>query len=255
MKQIEMKQKFLVIMLMLTVGLTACSLDDEESDGRKYKTETWDVTIEPEYILGRSYGGYYPSFNMEARFEDGRYKGSIAPSEIAGFTFEEGYRYKLKIEAKSPDPMVYDGPGYTYKLKELLSKEYVGISTEGRRDVTMDVRTVRMLPPDGDSSQGFYYLCGKTRDGSEKIDMGFQEIYGMDYNQFFESAMRTESDVSERYSCYVQLSITPCERPIFDNHQYRIRMEHMLGQSRLAGDSIVVASTKEEYNTKYYEFN
>lgn len=26
MKQIEMKQKFLVIMLMLTVGLTACSL-------------------------------------------------------------------------------------------------------------------------------------------------------------------------------------------------------------------------------------
>lgn len=151
--------------------------------------------------------------------------------------------------------MVYDGPGYTYKLKELVSKEYVGISTEGRRDVTMDVRTVRMVPPDGDSSQGFYYLCGKTRDGSEKIDMGFQEIYGMDYNQFFESAMRTESDDSERYSCYVQLSVTPSERPIFDNHQYRIRMEHMLGQSRLAGDSIVVASTKEEYNTKYYEFN
>ena len=194
-----MKQKFLATLLMVGAGLfSACSLDDEESNGMKYRTEVWDVTIGPEYILGHSFGGYYPSFNMETWFEDGKYKGSVAPSEIAGFTFKEGYRYKLKIEAKSPDPMILDGPGYTYKLKELLSKEYVGISTEGRRDVMMDVRTVRMVPPDGDSSHGFYYLCGRTRDGSEKLDMGLQEIYGMDNNLFFESAMKTESVDSDK---------------------------------------------------------
>lgn len=252
----KMKQKYLAIILMIGAGLfTACTFDDFESEPGKWEpqTETWTVNIEPEYVMGYSFwGSCCPQ--MEA-FNEKAGQMNFCTNEIEGFVFEEGYRYYLKVDATTTNPMIMDGPSYTFKLNKVLQKEYVGISTEGRRDVTMDVRTVRMVPPDGDSSQGFYYLCGRTRDGSEKLDMGFQEIYGMDYNQFFESAMRTGSDDSERYSCHVQLSITPCERSIFNNHQYRIRMEHMLGQSWLAGDSVVVASTKEEYNTKYNELN
>lgn len=242
-------------MMMLAVGLTACSLDNEENDEFKPKTETWTVTIEPEYTVGYSYWGAYTgmAFQMEATDGKGKQMGKFFLNEIQGFSFEEGYRYRLEIEASTTDPRVMDAGAYTFKLKKVLSKEYVGVRTDGRREVTMDVRTVLMLTPDPASSRGFYFLCGRSTDGTEKIDMGIHEIFGLDSNLFFTSYINDDIEPSKRYACKMRLSLTPSTEPVYGTHDYRIRMEKLLGQQEFEGDSIVVAATMEEYESKEKE--
>ena len=144
-----MKQKFLIL-LMMAFGLVACVLDDESETKWKPKTETWTVIIEPEYVMGYSSWGAYSSIGvqMDAFNEKGERIGRFYSGEIKGFTFEEGYRYKLRIEATTTDPGIMDGPAYDFQLIEVISKEYIGISKEGRREVTMDVQMVLMLTPD-----------------------------------------------------------------------------------------------------------
>ena len=161
-----MKQKFLII-LMMAVGLVACALDDEAGTKWEPKTETWTVTIEPEYVMGHSWWGAYSGIGVQmvGANEEGKRVGAFYLGEIKGFTFEEGYRYKLRIEATTTDPRIADASAYDFKLIEVLSKEYVGIRTEGRREVTMDVQMVLMLTPDPVSSRGFYFLSGKGVDG------------------------------------------------------------------------------------------
>jgi hypothetical protein len=161
-----MKQKFLILLTM-AFGLVACALDDEPETKWKPKTETWTVIIEPEYVMGYSSWGAYSSIGvqMDAFNEKGERIGRFYSGEIKGFTFEEGYRYKLRIEATTTDPGIMDGPAYAFQLIEVISKEYIGISKEGRREVTMDVQMVLMLTPDPTSSRGFYFLSGKSVDG------------------------------------------------------------------------------------------
>ena len=245
-----MKQKFLIV-LMMAVGLVACALDDEPETKWEPKTGTWTVIIEPEYVMGSSYWGAYSwgaSVQMEAVNEEGERIGRFYPDEIKGFTFEEGYRYKLRIEATTTDRMMMDGPAYEFKLIEVLSKEYVGISKEGRREVTMDVQTVLMLTPDPASSRGFYFLSGKSVDGGETLDMGMQEIYGAKSEMFCKYGWCT--DEIHRYICRMRLSITPSDEPVFAKHNYRIRLEELISQREIADDSCAVATSKEEFESK-----
>ena len=245
-----MKQKFLII-LMMAVGLVACALDDEAGTKWEPKTETWTVTIEPEYVMGHSWWGAYSwgaSVQMEAVNEEGERIGRFYPDEIKGFTFEEGYRYKLRIEATTTDPRIADASAYDFKLIEVLSKEYVGIRTEGRREVTMDVQMVLMLTADPASSRGFYFLSGKSVDGGETLDMGIKEIYGAKY-EMFRKYDETAEDI-HRYICRMRLSITPSEEPVFAKHNYRIRLEELISQREIADDSCAVATSKEEFESK-----
>ena len=245
-----MKQKFLILLTM-AFGLVACALDDEPETKWKPKTETWTVIIEPEYVMGSSYWGAYSwgaGVQMEAVNEEGERIGRFYPDEIKGFTFEEGYRYKLRIEATTTDRMMMDGPAYEFKLIEVLSKEYVGISKEGRREVTMDVQTVLMLTPNPASSRGFYFLSGKSVDGGETLDMGMQEIYGAKSEMFCKYGWCT--DEIQRYICRMRLSITPSDEPVFAKHNYRIRLEELISQREIADDSCAVATSKEEYESK-----
>lgn len=248
----KMKQKFLAIILMLGAGMfTACTFDDFESEPSNWrpKTETWTVNIEPEYVFGSSsWGGFNVySLQMEAVNEKGERVATYNPHEINGFTYEEGYRYRLKIDATTTDPMIMDAPNYTFQLKEVLSKEYVGIRTEGRREVTMDVRRVAMSHPNPMSSEGFYYLCGKTIDGSETLDMGNEEILGCQVKMFRET---DENHHYQTYKCRMRLSITPSERPVWGSHEYRIRFLELLSMEELPSDSIVTASSAEEFYSK-----
>jgi hypothetical protein len=246
----EMKQKLLALMLMCGGGLfSACTLENDDTDEFKPKTETWTVTIEPEYVFGGSYWGAYTglTWQMEAKNDQGERVGTFFLDEIDGFTFEEGYRYKLKIDATTTDPRIVDNSAYTFKLKKILSREYIGIRTEGRREVTMDVRTVLLLPPNPYSSIGYYYLCGQTLDGSEKLDMGLGEIYGVDYDQFLHY---DDAGNLQKYGYRMRLSITPSESPVYQDHHYRIRLEELISKKELQTDSVVVTTTEEEFNSK-----
>ena len=244
-----MKQKFLIL-LMMAFGLVACVLDDESETKWKPKTETWTVIIEPEYVMGYSSWGAYSSVGvqMDAFNEKGERIGRFYSGEIKGFTFEEGYRYKLRIEATTTDPGIMDGPAYDFQLIEVISKEYIGISKEGRREVTMDVQTVLMLTPDPASSRGFYFLSGKSVDGGETLDMGMQEIYGAKSEMFCKYGWCT--DEIQRYICRMRLSITPSDEPVFAKHNYRIRLEELISQREIADDSCAVATSKEEFESK-----
>ena len=244
-----MKQKFLIL-LMMAFGLVACVLDDESETKWKPKTETWTVIIEPEYVMGYSSWGAYSSIGvqMDAFNEKGERIGRFYSGEIKGFTFEEGYRYKLRIEATTTDPGIMDGPAYDFQLIEVISKEYIGISKEGRREVTMDVQMVLMLTPDPTSSRGFYFLSGKSVDGGETLDMGMQEIYGAKSEMFCKYGWCT--DEIHRYICRMRLSITPSEEPVHATHNYRIRLEELISQREIADDSCAVATSKEEFESK-----
>ena len=249
------------IMTLVTASiLAACSTDETEVDGGYIdedghffpKTEVWTLTIEPEYVIGGSdWGvdtGIWPQ--MEAVDNNGETIERFFLSEIQGFKFEEGYRYQLSVEATTIDPRIMDCGKYTFKLRDVLSKTYVGIRTEGQREVTMDVRVVRMKWPDQTSSEYFHYLSGQATDGSERFDMCLNEIYGAEADSYnvYEWQMGLIGHVTR-----MRLTITPSERPIFGSHRYRIRLKEVISRQELEGDSVVIAPTDEAYRQKYEE--
>lgn len=44
---------------------------------------------------------------------------------ISGFTYQEGYRYRIRVERRRVENPPADGSAYTYRLVELLDKEPV----------------------------------------------------------------------------------------------------------------------------------
>ena len=252
--------KRLAMTLIAVTFLAACSTDGTEVDGGYIDengnlipmTEVWTVTIEPEYVIGGSYWGAYTEINpqMEAVDNNGKTSGRFFLGEIEGFKFEEGYRYVLSVEATTTDPRIADCGKYTFKLREVLSKTYVGIRTEGLREVTMDVRVVMMTRPDQTSSECFHYLSGQATDGSETFDMCLNEIYGAEADSYnaYEWLMGLSGHVTR-----MRLTITPSERPVFGSHRYRIRLKEVISRQELEGDSVVIAPTDEAYRQKYEE--
>lgn len=246
-----MKAK-VILMLLLAGMLSACSLDDDDDEWTP-TTETWEVNIEPEYVIdGPAWGAYKDTlwgllFQMEAYNDKGE-RLTFSFDQIEGFSFEEGYRYKLLVDASTTDPKIMDGPSRTFKLNKLISKEYVGIRTEGQREVTMDVQRVIMIPPDDFSSQCYSFLCGKAIDGSEKLDMAMGEIWGYEPEMF---QYYDESKQFHRFLCRMKLTIIPADRPVFRSHQYRIRLKELISKEELPRDSTVKAATDEEYFQKF----
>ena len=249
------------IMTIVTASImAACSTDGTEVDGGYIdedghffpKTEVWTLTIEPEYVIGSSDWGVYTGIcpQMEAVDNNGETIERFFLSQIQGFKFEEGYRYQLSVEATTIDPRIMDCGKYTFKLRDVLSKTYVGICTEGQREVTMDVRVVMMKRPDQTSSECFHYLSGQATDGSERFDMCLNEIYGAEADSYnaYEWQMGLSGHVTR-----MRLTITPSERPIFGSHRYRIRLKEVISRQELEGDSVVIAPTDEAYRQKYEE--
>lgn len=248
-----------VVMMMLVAAavMTGCSTDGTEVDGGyidedgKFvpKTEVWTVTIEPEYVMNHSYWGAYTGLGiqMEAIDLTGKTVGTFFLDEIQGFKYEEGYRYILSVEATTTDPRIADNGKYRFKLRDVLCKTHVGIRTEGQREVTMDVRMVKMMRPDPTSSECFHYLCGQATDGSETLDMNLYEIFYTDKDtpQLYKGLTSLDNHIAR-----MRLSITPSDRPVFGSHCYRIRLKELISSEDVGSDSIAVAPSDEVYRQK-----
>ena len=250
-------KKLVMMMLVAAAVMTGCSTDGTEVDGGyidedgKFvpKTEVWTVTIEPEYVMNHSYWGAYTGLGiqMEAIDLTGKTVGTFFLDEIQGFKYEEGYRYILSVEATTTDPRIADNGKYRFKLRDVLSKTYVGIRTEGQREVTMDVRMVKMMRPDPTSSECFHYLCGQATDGSETLDMNLYEIFYTDTDtpQLYKGLTSLDNHIAR-----MRLSITPSDRPVFGSHCYRIRLKELISSEDVGSDSIAVAPSDEVYRQK-----
>jgi hypothetical protein len=250
-------KKLVMMMLVAAAVMTGCSTDGTEVDGGyidedgKFvpKTEVWTVTIEPEYVMNYSYWGAYTGLGiqMEAIDLTGKTVGTFFLDEIQGFKYEEGYRYILSVEATTTDPRIADNGKYRFKLRDVLSKTYVGIRTEGQREVTMDVRMVKMMRPDPTSSECFHYLCGQATDGSETLDMNLYEIFYTDTDtpQLYKGLTSLDNHIAR-----MRLSITPSDRPVFGSHCYRIRLKELISSEDVGSDSIAVAPSDEVYRQK-----
>lgn len=241
-----MKRAFrtLGIFLSALFLLTACSSEDEEN-----YTEVWTMYIEPEYVIGSSYWGAEAPWQlqMEATNDNGERIGRFYPGEIQGFEYEEGYRYKVEVYATDrfakSGQIIFDASKYSFVLKNVLSKEYVGYRQEGRREVTMDLRMVKFY--NSPYSTGYHhFLSGTTTDGSETINFSELEIIGLNTRNLVDWS--TNDGNHTYYRCRMRLSITPSVRPVYREHMQRYRFLELISRERLDSDSVVVATNMEE---------
>lgn len=244
-----MKSWIRIPMMLLMTAMTATSCDGSSGDGA---TTYWTVNIEPEYVLSSPYwGGWgYVTPHMEAINERGDRSDLYALEEIRGFTFEEGYRYQLHLRVvdqfKKTGQYLADASQYEFYLNKIISKEYVGIRQEGRRDVEMDVEEVRVRSTNDYESWEYIALLGKVVGTDETLLLHPFEIYGLTYVDFQMLRDRDEwGSIPVRVR--MKVSITPSEKPIFPNINHRIRLIEVLGKQQLECDSII-------YRDKYEEF-
>ena len=108
-----------MLLVVVTVCLTACSKDEE---GAEY----WTVTLEDHYA---PYHNDIEDMNMLPKFVFGmRDNGDsllFSENEIKGFSYEEGYVYKLLIKATPTLQQIgtCNPPPYTFELVKVISKE------------------------------------------------------------------------------------------------------------------------------------
>ena len=241
-----MKEKLFAAMLMVAV-LTACSNDEDSY------TEYWNVTIEPEYVLsGSGWGAYTPVFpHMEARDENGKLIGHFGMDEIKGFTYEEGYRYQLRLKVtdsfKKTGQYIADASQYDFKLAGIISKEYVGIREEGRREVEMDVELARIRSTHPEDSWEYTRLIGKVVGSDEIVEMLSSEIFGFSYDEFFKFQEQDGQGNIIPYRIRMKVSITPSDEPVFRNVNRRIRLIEVVGREPVEQEVIIYKDSYEEY--------
>ena len=237
----------LLAMMLLGAGFMACSSDENDY------VEYWTVNIEPEYVLGGDYwGGYtFCQPSMRATNDDGTFYGSFLMGQIKGFDYEEGYRYKLKIEAKDilaslEDTGIYfaDIARYDFTLKEVLKKEYVGIREEGRRDLEMDVQLVHIRSVNDNESWGYSVLSGTVVGTEETIFMNIFEIYGLDNPTLLFHGPEYAGSGSS-YRVRMKVSVTPSDTPVYGTVCRRIRLQEIVSKQEVENDSIIYMNRDE----------
>ena len=238
----------LLAMMLFGAGFIACSSSDEID-----YVEYWTVNIEPEYVLGGDYWGGYTFCQpaMRATNDEGTFMGTFLMGQIKGFDYEEGYRYKLKIEAKDilaslEDKSIYlaDVSRYDFKLKEVLKKEYVGIREEGRRDLEMDVQLVHIRSVNDNESWGYSVLSGTVVGTEETIFMNIFEIYGLDDPTLLFHGPEYAGSGSS-YRVRMKVSITPSDTPVYDVVCRRIRLQEIVSKEEVESDSIIYMNRDE----------
>ena len=238
----------LLAMMLFGAGFIACSSSDEID-----YVEYWTVNIEPEYVLGGDYWGGYTFCQpaMRATNDEGTFMGTFLMGQIKGFDYEEGYRYKLKIEAKDilaslEDKSIYlaDVSRYDFKLKEVLKKEYVGIREEGRRDLEMDVQLVHIRSVNDNESWGYSVLSGTVVGTEETIFMNIFEIYGLDDPTLLFHGPEYAGSGSS-YRVRMKVSVTPSDTPVYGTVCRRIRLQEIVSKQEVENDSIIYMNRDE----------
>ncbi len=224
----------------------ACSSDNSEvqepaEDPDSERTETWNVIIEPEYVLiDVDKNAHRVAPAMEAVDKEGKRLATFIKDEVNGIILEEGYRYDLQIEAKL-NSNTLGKSAYTYKLKNIVDKSYVGINHTSRREVKMQIAPVKVLPKDEKESWSYERLCGYIEGSDEKVDLLMGEIQGMDYREFYNN--------SKMNRVRVIASITPSSRPVYEGKNQRIRLISILSKETQQTDSIVYSNSTNTKDT------
>lgn len=241
-----MKTRMAGLMLLLAMGgLAACALADE-NDGT-FRPETWTtvMTIEPEYVLGSGWEGVVMPMMAAVEGTRGEQESMrLTLDGIENFDYEEGYRYTLDVDVTTCDPAIADGPAYTYRLRRVLKKEYVGIGQTGRRDVVLEVRPALVRPADLSLSWEHRFLSARVAGSGESLVLRFSEIYGLDYGDLY--AVGTDGRTAPN-RLRLKVSITPSAESIYRGVSRRIRLLEVLDKETLANDSIVYADNWEDY--------
>lgn len=111
----------LLITLFCTVSFTSCSEEDEPKDW----TEEVIVEVGPDTVPVNSFGGLPPVECMLVKYQGSDNLHHWETWLIKGFTFEKGYRCKLKVEITHLVNPMQDGPNIEVRLISVISKEKV----------------------------------------------------------------------------------------------------------------------------------
>ena len=239
----KMKVKNLIykigIMVWGMMLFIACSNDSSDDGGANIditpsaRTETWMVTIEPEFVLADA---DKPAHRVapvkEAVNDKGERVATFDSLAVNNVVLKEGWRYKLKIAANlSVDDL--GSSAYTFTSMKIEDMAYVGIKKDNMKEVVMDVTPIRVLPKNSEETWSYETLCGQVVDSDEKIDMMMGEINGLDYKEFYGK--------DNLYRIRIVASITPSSKPIYEGKQQRVRLVKVVRKSIIEKDSIVYA--------------
>ena len=224
------------IVIWSMILFVACSNDSSDDSEAKVditpsaRTETWTVTIEPEYVLtdvDKTTHRVAPV--KEAINDKGERIATFDSMAVNNVVLKEGWRYKLKIAANlSVDDL--GSSAFTYTSTKIEDMVYVGIKKDNMKEVVMDVFPIRVLPKNSEETWSYETLCGQIVGTDEKIDMMMGEINGLDYKEFYGK--------DNLYRLRVVVSITPSEKPIYEGKQQRVRLIQVVRKSVIEKDSI-----------------
>ena len=222
--------------LMLFAACSSDSSDDSAAiidPNPSPRTETWMVTIEPEFVLADADKSAHRVAPVKEAIDDkGERVATFDSMAVNNVVLKEGWRYKLKIAANlSVDDL--GSSAYTYTSMKIEDMTYVGIKTSNMKEVVMDVFPIRVLPKNSEETWSYETLCGQIVGTDEKIDMMMGEIYGLDYKEFYGK--------DHFYRLRIKATITPSQKPIYEGKQNRIRLVQLVRKSVIEKDSIVYA--------------
>lgn len=111
----------LVLVLICSIGLVACSNDYEQQD----RTETVMLSVLSETSTYQPWGSPQPLECMLVKEgPDPRYR-KIGMSSISGFEYEKGYEYTLSVDKTIVATPADDGSNIRYKWKATISRTLV----------------------------------------------------------------------------------------------------------------------------------
>ena len=226
------KLYFIILSLLLILfSSTSCNKDEEiEAYGNTFKvknTQTLTLSIEPEYylsgvILNNDYLiPIYKGHNINGKIGD---VYSFTKDEISGFEYEEGYNYTIKVKQYNIIDPPMDASSAIYKLKKVISKDYVGINKKDEQIITLEIpdKPISIQAPryrKGDLINVYPALVKET---GETINLMQGEIIGL---------------TQKPYTAYiVKVSKIPTKDSVspFSLNPYRFRLIEILSEKHLS---------------------
>ena len=231
------------VILMSVFLFVACTNEKDDTiiipENEETVTELI-LTIEPEYVLDSSFDRLSVFPAMQVFDDKGAFYDNLALNTIKDFTFEEGFRYKLKVRRYFTWKL--GGKAYDYECLNVINKDYVGVNQKNSREVVMDVYPVILRVS---SNFEIIMLRGEVVDTNEKLDMIMGEIKGVNFEDFRGNKYFNK--------LRMKASITPTDNMIYEkdfkvvNFQIkrRVRMMTVIDKHEMSEDSIIYVNDND----------
>lgn len=229
-----MKKHYFLIMLSLSLVFflsTSCNKDEEiEAYGEIYKvksTRTLTLSIEPEYYLNGVVlrDDYlipvYKGHNINGEKDEVLF---FTKNEISGFEYEESYNYTIEVKQYNIIDPPMDASSAIYKLKQIISKDYVGINKKGEQIITLEIPAtpISIQHPWYKEKYLINVYPALVKETGETINLIEGEVFGL-----------TQSP----YTTYkVKVSRTPTADSVspFNLNPYRFRLIEILSEKHIS---------------------